>query len=130
MNVYNFINEQEYQKIAEAVASQSELEYAVTYQKCRVNIDSSRASCDFADNITKENDYILLTNFCKGYGNYHGHGGPHSVNEFLEILESYDSFLQFLDNGISILDAKDYEPINNLSKITRKYEPPEQLCLF
>jgi len=116
MTPYNFVNENAYLSMIEAVKTQTEFDYNITVGKVSVKFFSSTAGCDFSCGEVMEGDYIIHENFCKRYGSWRGFGRALSITEFLAVAGSYTEFIRYIDKSIKWLEVEKYEPLETVAE--------------
>jgi len=116
MTPYNFVSENAYLSMIEAVKTKTDFDYNVTISKVNVNFCNGFASCDFYSGKVMEGDYIILENFGKRYGDWHGFGSALSIAEFLTDAKSYTEFIRYIDKSIKRLEVEKYEPLEAVAE--------------
>jgi len=127
MTPYNFVSENAYLSMVEAVKTQTKFKHDIIVGKVSVNFCSSSAGCDFSCEVM-EGDYIILENFGKRYGSWRGFGSALSITEFLAVAKSYTEFIRYIDKSIKILEVEKYEPLEAIAESGGI--KVSQLCLF
>jgi len=117
MTPYNFVSENAYLSMIEAVKTQAEFGHNITVSKVRIEFCSSIAGCDFPCGEVMEGDYIIHEYFSKRYGDWHGFGRALSVTEFLFAAESYTEFIRYIDKSIKKLEGVEkYKPLEAVAE--------------
>ena len=109
MNVFDFLNKEDYQNIKNSVEKQENFDYEKEIKKIRLRLHNFYATHSWNEEV-KEGDYRISI----GYGTPTcGGSSPMSISEFMQYFETYETAAKYIDGFIGRLEKYGYETLEN-----------------